>query len=224
MAKPTVQLWLASTNPGKLREFREGAAARGIGVRSLPGMERLPPCVEDGLTFAENARKKAVYYSREFEGLVLADDSGLCVKALGGAPGVFSARYAGPGASDEENNAKLIAELGLARKAAGVDPGGDDLSPAYYECVTALAQGGRVLAVTDGRAHGVIIEDPRGSGGFGYDPYFYYPPLGRTFAELSPESKFAVSHRGGAFRKLLGSVQHLSQPVCSGEGETPVLS
>lgn len=202
-----IQLWLASTNACKLREFSEAARSRGISVKSLPAMDRLPPCVEDGLTFDENARKKAVYYSRGFDGLVFADDSGLCVDALAGAPGVFSARYAGPEASDDANNAKLIAELRRER-AAAVEESTWSLSSAYYDCVIALARAGRVLAVRDGRAYGVVIEHPRGSGGFGYDPYFYYPPLGQTFAELSPEAKFAVSHRGEAFRKLLDGIEH----------------
>src|SRR5579863_2303649 len=110
-----IRLWLASTNGGKVREFSEAARSRGVVVASLPALNQFPPCVEDGFSFDENARKKAVHYSRGFEGLVFADDSGLCVDALAGAPGVFSARYAGPQATDEANNAKLIAELGRMR-------------------------------------------------------------------------------------------------------------
>ncbi|HEV2383524.1 MAG TPA: non-canonical purine NTP pyrophosphatase [Terriglobia bacterium] len=220
----SIQLWLASTNACKLREFSEAARARGISVKSLPAMDRLPPCVEDGLTFDENARKKAVYYSRGFEGVVFADDSGLCVDAFGGAPGVFSARYAGPEASDDANNAKLIAELRRARGAAPVEESTQSPSYAHYDCVIALARAGRVLAVTDGRAPGVVIEHPRGSGGFGYDPHFYYPPLGQTFAELSPEVKFAVSHRGEAFRKLLDGIEDLALGGLRPRGaQSPVL-
>ena len=204
-----VHLWLASRNPGKLREFSEAARARGIAVESIPRMELLPPCLEDGLTFEENARKKAAHYSRGFDALVFADDSGLTVDALKGAPGVFSARYAGCEASDDANNSKLTTELRRAGARAGINGSNAGLSRACYECVIALAERGRVLMVTQGRAHGVIIEHPRGSGGFGYDPYFWYPPLGRTFAELTAQAKFAVSHRGEAFRRLLDGLAAL---------------
>lgn len=206
-----------------MREFSEAARSRRVSVNCLPAMDRLPPCVEDGLTFDENARKKAIYYSRGFDGFVFADDSGLCVDALGGAPGVFSARYAGPGASDEDNNAKLIAELLRTRAVDPAGAGDHGLSGARYECVIALAERGRLLIVTEGRADGVIIEHPRGSGGFGYDPYFYYPPLGRTFAELNPDAKFAVSHRGKAFLKLLDRLATLDRDSSSGS-ESAVLS
>ena len=205
------QLLLASTSAGKLREFGEAALLRNVRVDLLPGLNRLTPCVEDGLTFEENACKKAVYYSSECEGLVFADDSGLCVDALGGAPGVFSARFAGAGASDSANNRKLLEELhrvlgyeDWTGEATGHSPAESPLRPsAHYICVIALAESGRIVTVAAGRADGAIINQPRGSGGFGYDPYFFYPPLGATFAELSAEAKFAVSHRGEAFRKLL---------------------
>jgi XTP/dITP diphosphohydrolase len=209
-------LYLASSNPGKLRELSGAAAARGIVVKPLPGMESLPPCVEDGRTFEENARKKALHYSAYVTGPVFADDSGICVDALRGAPGVFSARFAGPHATDDQNNQKLLEELRRVneelRRAEtmidGISEG--DYQPirrtAHYICVTALAQGGQILCVTEGRADGLILDEPRGTGGFGYDPYFFYPPLDKTFAELKPEEKFAVSHRGEAFRKLLDFV------------------
>jgi XTP/dITP diphosphohydrolase len=230
-------LYLASSNPGKLLEFRTAAAARGIHVEALPGIERLPACVEDGRTFEENARKKALHYSAYVSGPVFADDSGICVDALRGAPGVVSARFAGPDATDEENNRKLLEELrrvqatgGLAQSEAlrfggfllpenrraslgasqenRANPPCVENQPsrraAHYVCVIALAHCGRILCVTEGRADGVILDEPRGSGGFGYDPYFFYAPLGKTFAELKAEEKFAVSHRGEAFRKLLG--------------------
>lgn len=189
-----VTVYLASTNPGKLREFRHAAELRGINVELLPGIESLPVCDEDGNTFEENACKKALYYSQKTEGMVFADDSGLCVDALGSGPGVFSARYAGPQADDEANNQKLLAEL------AGVPP---SKRTAHYACVIALAQQGKILTVVEGYAEGLIQNAPRGTGGFGYDPYFYFPPLNRTFAELSLEEKFEVSHRGAAFRNLL---------------------
>ncbi len=192
-ANPSV-LYAATANAGKLREFRAGAQASGVRVEAVSGIAGLPPCVEDGATFEENARKKALHYSAHQEGWVFADDSGLCVAALGGRPGVHSARYAGPRANDARNNAKLLAELQSA--------GALDWS-AHYVCVIALAERGRVLLVTEGRVEGILRPAPRGSNGFGYDPYFFYPPLHKTFAELSGEEKFAVSHRGEAFRRLL---------------------
>ncbi|HET9178970.1 MAG TPA: RdgB/HAM1 family non-canonical purine NTP pyrophosphatase [Terriglobia bacterium] len=193
-------VYLASTNPGKLREFRGAAESRGIEVELLPGIENRPVCVEDGNTFEENACKKALYYSQWNDGMIFADDSGISVDALGSGPGVYSARFAGPQADDEANNRKLLREL------AGVPPSG---RTAHYVCVIALARRGAILTVVDGRADGLITEGPIGTGGFGYDPYFYYPPLNKTFAELRIEEKFEISHRGKAFRKLLEYVQAL---------------
>jgi XTP/dITP diphosphohydrolase len=197
-------VYLASTNPGKLREFRNAAEGRGIGVELLSGIENLPACVEDGNTFEENACKKALYYSHWTEGMVFADDSGISVDALDSGPGVYSARYAGAQADDEANNQKLLHEL------AGVPPSN---RTAHYVCVIALALHGKILTVVEGRADGLIQDEPEGTGGFGYDPYFFYPPLNRTFAELSMEEKFKVSHRGEAFRKLLDYLQD----KCGGE-------
>ena len=215
-----MRLFLASTNPGRLREFRSAALASGIAVEALPGIAELPDCDEDGQTFEENARKKAVHYSRCTDGLVVADDSGIAVDALGGAPGARSARFAEPRASDAANNAKLIEELrrvavGRAPRATG--PAASPLPAAHYVCVIALARREQVLAVTKGHADGVILDEPRGSGGFGYDPYFFYPPLGRTFAELNPEEKFAVSHRGTAFRRLLSLLRERDPSATAGE-------
>lgn len=202
-------IYLASSNPGKLREFREAAAARGITVEALPRFDELAGCVEDGATFEENACKKALHFSRIVQGLVFADDSGISVDALGGAPGVYSARFAGPDATDELNNELLLAELRRVeaewRTQAGATarPRAPFDRAAHYDCVIALAQRGQVLVVVEGRVEGVIIDEPRGTGGFGYDPHFFFPPLGKTFAEITAEEKFAVSHRGAAFRKLL---------------------
>lgn len=187
-------IFLASTNSGKLREFAGAARGLSVDVRELPGMDRIIPCVEDGSTFEENARKKALYYAAATEEMVFADDSGISLDALGGAPGVHSARFAGPSASDAENNRKMIQELVRL-------PGA--WRTARYICVIALARGQNVLTTVEGRVDGIIVNEPKGNGGFGYDPYFYYPPLQRTFAELTPEEKFEVSHRGHAFRKLL---------------------
>ncbi len=212
MNRPSVRLYLASTNPGKLREFRLAANARGIAVEPLPGIQDLPPCVEDGDTFEANAVKKALHYAALTRGLVFADDSGISVGALGGAPGVFSARFAGPQATDVENNQKLLRELAKVaerkqqspRMLASASPSNGFL--ARYVCVIALADDSKIRHIAYGEAAGLIIETARGAGGFGYDPYFFYPPLGRTFAELSADEKFAVSHRGIAFRKLLDAL------------------
>jgi XTP/dITP diphosphohydrolase len=204
-----VTLYLASSNPGKLREFRDAAGLRGIAVEALPHFDELPVCIEDGATFEENACKKALHYSGEIAGWVFADDSGICVDALGGAPGVYSARFAGPDSTDAENNARLLADLRLVEaelRAGACTSVRRHLRfnrAAHYDCVIALADHGRLITTLEGRADGVIIDEPRGAGGFGYDPYFFYPPLGKTFAEISPQEKFAVSHRGAAFRKLL---------------------
>jgi XTP/dITP diphosphohydrolase len=208
-------VFLASTNLGKLREFRLAAAEMGVEAQPVPAMGDLPPCVEDGLTFEANARKKALHYSLHTRGLVFADDSGICVNALGGAPGVHSARYSGPEATDERNNQKLISEL-RRRSEMPEAANGRRIPipyapfsgfPAHYACVIALAEGEQILSVVEGCCDGLIISTPRGTGGFGYDPYFFFPPLNRTFGELSGKEKFRVSHRGIAFRKLLKSLR-----------------
>jgi XTP/dITP diphosphohydrolase len=203
-------LYFASTNLGKLLEFRQAAQTCGITIDPVPGMNDLPPCVEDGLTFEENAGKKALYYCAQTEGLVFADDSGICVDALGGAPGIYSARFAGATATNELNNEKLLAELRRAettragRTAVPASVG----RAAHYLGVIALAERGRILTTVEGRVDGIILNSPRGKGGFGYDPLFFFPPLGKTFAELDSEEKFKVSHRGHAFRKLLEFLAH----------------
>jgi len=198
MAETTVarNLFLASGNAGKLREFRMLAEASGSTweLALLPGFAGLPEFEESAPTFAENAAGKALYYSRHSEGTVIADDSGLVVPALGGAPGVLSARYAGPGASNEQKIAKLLGEMKpLAGEALG----------AYFVCVIAAVRRGRALAVVSEKVEGEILEAPRGTDGFGYDPVFFFPPLGKTFAELRAEEKSLYSHRGKAFRRLL---------------------
>jgi XTP/dITP diphosphohydrolase len=188
------KLLLASGNPGKLREFQVLAAGHALELELLPGFADLPEFAESAPTFAENAAGKALYYSRHCEELVFADDSGLVVPALGGAPGVISARYAGPGASNEQKIAKLLAEM---RGKKGAE------RAAFFVCVIALAQEGRCVAVVSGKVDGEILEEPRGSGGFGYDPVFYFPLLGKSFAELNAEEKNRHSHRGKAFRRLV---------------------
>ena len=189
-------LYLASGNAGKLKEFRALAEAGGKGWRLelLPDYSKLPEFAEGAPTFAENAAGKAFYYSRGGDGIVFADDSGLVVPALGGAPGVLSARYAGPGASNEQKIAKLLFEM------KGLE--GTDRN-AYFVCVIAAVRASRAVAVVSEKVDGMILDAARGSGGFGYDPVFFFPPLGKTFAELRAEEKSLHSHRGKAFRRLL---------------------
>jgi XTP/dITP diphosphohydrolase len=188
------RLILASRNPGKLREYQVLAAGHALELQLLPGFAEVPEFPEDAPTFAENAAGKAMYYSKRCDGLVFADDSGLVVPALRGAPGVKSARYAGPGASSEERHAKLQGEMCGLR-------GGE--RAAYFVCVIALAQQGCCEVVVSEKVDGEILEEPRGSGGFGYDPVFFFPPLGKGFAELGAEEKNVHSHRGKAFRRLM---------------------
>lgn len=199
-----LRLYLASSNPGKLREFRQAASGAHVTVEQVPGFASYPVCVEDGGTFEANARKKALHYAALVQSLVFADDSGICVDALGGAPGVHSARYSGQNATDEANNQKLLRELSSIAGGPATPPTGPVWKfPAHYECVIALAEPGRCLAVAEGRVDGLIIPSPKGGRGFGYDPYFFYPPFGKTFAQISADEKFAVSHRGIAFRQLI---------------------
>jgi len=193
-----LKLYLASSNPGKLAEFRALAhtvsSALNIELDLLPSFESLPQFEEDAPTFAENAAGKALHYSRLCGGLVFADDSGLVVPALGGAPGVHSARYAGPAAGSAHRNAKLLAAM---QGKTGTD------RRASFICAIALAESGRARAIVTARADGQILEAPRGGGGFGYDPIFYFPALAKSFAEISREEKNHYSHRGKAFSKLL---------------------
>lgn len=190
------RLLFASGNKGKLREYRGLAAAAGrtLQLELLPGFAEITEFEEKAPTFAENAAGKALYYGRHAKRLLFADDSGLVVPALGGAPGVLSARFAGPGASSEERIAKLLREMREKR--------GPERS-AYFVCVIALVNGGQPVAVVSERVDGEILDAPRGAGGFGYDPVFYFPALGKTFAELDEEQKNTHSHRGKAFRRLL---------------------
>jgi XTP/dITP diphosphohydrolase len=191
------RLYIATGNPGKLRDFA-GAADGDLVVAPVPGIAGMPVPVEDQPSFEGNARKKAEHYSRLLPGqLVLADDSGLEVDALGGAPGVHSARYAAAvvgNASDAENNARLLHEMENVP---------DAQRGARFVCVIAAARDGRTVVTTRGEVEGVILRQPRGTYGFGYDPLFYLPKLGKTMAELTPEEKAKVSHRGRAFRELL---------------------
>ncbi len=197
-----MQVLVATSNPGKLRDFAGAAAVHGVTIVPIPNFSSLPLVVEDGTTFEANARKKAEAYSLAVPGkLVLADDSGLEVDALGGAPGVHSARYAAEqphlvdaNTEDHANNARVLREL----KSVPVEK-----RSARFVCVLAAARDGRTIAIFRGEAEGVIIDAPRGENGFGYDPLFYFPQIGKTFAELTAEEKAHYSHRGEAFRKFL---------------------
>ncbi|MGA8647416.1 MAG: RdgB/HAM1 family non-canonical purine NTP pyrophosphatase [Candidatus Sulfotelmatobacter sp.] len=196
------QILIATSNPGKLRDFAGATVCHGVEIASIPGFSSLPAVVEDGLTFEANARKKAESYSQYVPGeTVVADDSGLEIDALKGAPGVHSARYAADeparadaNADDEANNARVLSEL-------------KDVPPAQrtgrFVCVLAAARDGKTLATFRGTAAGIILDAPRGTNGFGYDPLFYFPEIKKTFAELTPEEKSKHSHRGAAFREFL---------------------
>lgn len=189
-----VRIILASSNAGKLREYVELAGSSPLELSSLPGFAELATFEESAPTFAENAAGKALHYSQFTKEIVLADDSGLVVPVLGGEPGVHSARYAGPNATDSDRVEKLL------RAMEGKN--GNDRR-ARFVCVIAVARAGRALAVVSESAQGVIAREPRGKNGFGYDPVFLFPELGRTYAEISPEDKNRLSHRGRAFQKLL---------------------
>jgi XTP/dITP diphosphohydrolase len=202
-------IFIASSNAGKLRDFSIAAAEAGksasIALEPLPGLSDLPPAPENEDTFEGNARSKAVYYSKFVSGgLVLADDSGLEVNALNGAPGVRSARYAEdagieptPGETvDQTNNGFLLANL------IGISA---NQREARYRCVLALARDGNCLLTADGYVDGQILTQPNGTGGFGYDPLFFLPELGLTMAQIDLETKHRLSHRGRAFRAFLDS-------------------
>jgi XTP/dITP diphosphohydrolase len=196
------RILVATSNIGKLRDFAGAAKSHRVEIAAIPNFSSLPPVVEDGLTFEANARKKAAAYSRCVPGeLVLADDSGLEVDALDGAPGVHSARYAASephkaetNTEDEANNARVLRELKDVPSSQRA---------ARFVCVLAAARDGKTLGTFRGVAEGIILDHPRGSNGFGYDPLFYFPQSAKTFAELTAEEKSCYSHRGAAFRQFL---------------------
>ena len=205
----TVTLYAATTNLGKLRDFSVAAADGGFAIESPPNFKDIAAPAEDEPTFAANARLKAQYYSRFNPGLVLADDSGLEVDALGGEPGVRSARFAedagfeprgaaGSLSIDARNNLYLLSRMR-----------GATLRTARYRCALAVAREGTVLLTAEGMVNGEILTAPRGAGGFGYDPLFLIPELRFSMAEISLEQKHALSHRGRAFRALLPELRKL---------------
>ena len=185
-------IYCATGNPGKLREFQLAGRVYGVDVRALPGLNSIVAPEETGATFEENACLKAAYYSRLAPGPVLADDSGLAVDALGGAPGVYSARFAGPEAGAAENNRLLLNRL----------QGVEDRS-ARFVCVAAIGVDGVVEKTFQGEVQGKILLEARGTEGFGYDPLFFYVPFGCSFGEAGELQKLDVSHRGGALRAMM---------------------
>jgi XTP/dITP diphosphohydrolase len=198
MAAKTI--YVATSNPGKLRDFAAIGEVAGFVVAEMPCLDRIPPPPENEATFEGNARTKAIYYSRLAPGFdIFADDSGLEVDALDGHPGVRSARYAADAGFSRTGNADQDNNLLLLEKLADI---GSGQRTARYRCVLALANNGEVVLTAEGTVEGQIAEQPRGSGGFGYDPLFYLPQLGKTMAEIDLETKNTLSHRGRALRAL----------------------
>ena len=185
-------LVLATRNEGKVRELRELLKDFPIEIRSLNDFGPIPEVVEDGKTFDDNAYKKAAFTAKVLGLPAMADDSGLSVEALGGAPGVYSARYAGEKASDADNIAKLLQEMK-----------GKKDRRAAFECVISIAVPSGPALTYEGRCEGEITLEPAGSDGFGYDPVFYYPPFGKTFAQCTMAEKNSVSHRGTAMAEVV---------------------
>lgn len=183
---------LATKNKGKIKEMRELLAPMNIEVLSLADFSPVDDAEENGATFAENAMLKARYYFAHTGTPCLADDSGLEVDALGGRPGVYSARYSGEDATDAANNVKVLQEM------EGIEK---DKRTARFRCAMALVGEG-VELTTDGTCEGALLTEERGQGGFGYDPIFYVPKFDRTLAEMSSEEKNSISHRGAAVRKM----------------------
>jgi XTP/dITP diphosphohydrolase len=184
-------LVIATRNPGKSTEIRSFLAGFPVEIKDLNDFGPVPEIVEDGDSFDDNAYKKASFTAKILGLPTLADDSGLEVEALGGAPGVRSARYAGPNASDAENNARLLRELaGIANRKA------------CFRCVLSLAVPTGFALTYEASCEGLILDEPRGHHGFGYDPLFYYPPGGKTFGEMTMDEKLLVSHRGKALLEL----------------------
>lgn len=201
----SLRLYVATTSQGKLRDFRTAARAYSVAIEPLPGLESVAAPEENGATFEANATLKALYYSRFAPGeLVLADDSGLEVDALQGAPGVRSARYAADSglvdSPDANDNTDVWNNMVLLQRLATVPVA---QRTARYRCVLAAARNGELHHTTQGTVEGIIMEAPRGTGGFGYDPLFYLPELERTMAEIDLDTKLTLSHRGRALVALL---------------------
>lgn len=189
---------LATKNKGKVREFQKMLAGHPVELRSLNDFGPIPEAVEDGETFDDNAYKKALFTAKVLGLPAISDDSGLVVEALGGAPGVYSARYAGENANDQDNIAKLLAEMQ-----------GNQNRKAAFECVISIAVPSGPALTYEGRCEGEITEEVHGDGGFGYDPVFFSPELGKTFAESSMDEKNSVSHRGKALQQVAGELDRV---------------
>jgi XTP/dITP diphosphohydrolase len=192
------RLLVATTNPNKVKEIRRVLDGANVEVITLEGWPDLVAPEETGRTFEDNARLKATYYARATGQVTVAEDSGIEIDALGGVPGVESARYAGEETSYPEKFARLYAAL---------DRTGTRDSAARFVCALAMASPDAILFEARGVIQGRVAHEPAGSGGFGYDPFFFYPPYGRTLGQVTPEEKLAVSHRGQAFRKLRDFLQ-----------------
>lgn len=203
-------LLVATTNPDKLREIRPILSGLDLELRTLDRLPPIPPAVEDGRTFADNARKKALHYAAASGLPAVAEDSGLEIDALDGAPGVHSSRFGGASAPTYPDKFREIyrrleaRDLLHGRLTPGSPRTSGRPSKARFVCAVALAEGGSIIFETRGVVEGEVAAEPRGDRGFGYDPVFFYPPLGRTLGELSREEKAVVSHRGQAFRALRG--------------------
>ena len=184
-------LVIATSNPGKTAEIRDMLEGFPVNIKNLADFGPIPPVEEDGETFDDNAYKKASFVSKVLGLPALADDSGLVVDALGGAPGVYSARYAGENATDQQRYTKLLQEMRgkTNRKAA-------------FECVISIAVPSGAALTYEARCEGLIAKQPIGERGFGYDPIFYFPPLEKTFAQMTRQEKSRVSHRGQALQEL----------------------
>ena len=203
-----LRLYAATTSQGKLRDFRTAAETHAVSIDPLPDLAKIEPPEEDGKTFAENATLKAVYYSQFLPGqLILADDSGLEVDALSGAPGVRSARFAADAgmvdSPDANDNTDVWNNIVLLQRLDAVPP---PRRTARYRCVLVAARDGKPANTADGTVEGMILNAPRGTGGFGYDPLFYLPKLDRTMAEIDLQTKLSLSHRGRALAALLAQI------------------
>ena len=188
-----ISIVIATRNKGKVNEIRELLKSYDIDIKGLDDFGPIPEVKEDGNPFEDNAYLKASFTAKVLGLPALADDSGLVVEALDGAPGIYSARYAGESATDQENNIKLLKEMN-----------GKTNRKAHFETAIIIAVPRGPALTYIGKVEGEIAESPEGDNGFGYDPLFYYPPMSKTFARMSPDEKNSVSHRGKAMRDLIG--------------------
>ncbi len=213
MSTPTI-IVLATRNKGKIKEFQEILKDYPVELKSLADFGPIPEAVEDGETFDDNAYKKALFTAKVLGLPAISDDSGLCVEALDGRPGVYSARYAGENATDQDNIAKLLQEME-----------GESNRKAAFECVISIAVPAGPALTYEGRCEGEITTEQHGEGGFGYDPVFYYPPFGKTFAEASMAEKNQISHRGKALAQVAAEmpkiVKWLEHRLIEGKAPKP---